>query len=109
ILIMAILEELGCKVTCVSNGEEGVKAVMRERYDAVIMDIQMPVLDGYTATEQLRCLGCNIPIIALTGYSEKEAKDKCLYSGFNDILVKPIYPSSLIDKIAEHTIPSNLS
>ncbi|MCB9091459.1 MAG: response regulator [Halobacteriovoraceae bacterium] len=105
LLLMAILENCGCKVSCATNGEEGVKLALETQFDAIVMDIQMPLLDGYQAVKKIREHGIETPIIALTAYSIKEAQDKCLESGFDDVLMKPIYPHNLIDKIAEYSTP----
>ena len=94
------LTEAGAKVDFADNGEMGVAAATRANYDLILMDIQMPVMDGYTATAELRRRGCKTPIIALTGYAMKEDQDKCLKIGCDAYLSKPFDRSKLIQSIA---------
>ncbi len=90
------LTEAGAKVAFAENGKLGVEAASREKYDAILMDIQMPVMDGYTATAELRKKGFAAPIIALTGYAMKEDQDKCLRVGCNAYLSKPFDREKLV-------------
>lgn len=94
----AMLQRLGFKVDIANNGEEGVAKWASGDYDAIIMDCQMPVLDGYSATEQIRQreqeeghLGRRrMPIIALTAHCMPYDRQKCLDSGMDDYLTKPV-------------------
>ena len=93
---VAMLRRLGFEVDLACNGEEGVSKWEKGDYDAIIMDCQMPVLDGYSATAQIRDRerskgnGRHMPIIALTAHSLPHDRQKCLDSGMDDYLTKPV-------------------
>ncbi len=101
------LTEAGAKVDFADNGEIGVEAATRDQYDAILMDIQMPIMDGYTATAELRKRGCRTPIIALTGYAMKEDQEKCLQVGCDAYLSKPFDRSRLVDCVTEQLARSS--
>ncbi len=90
ILFEAIFTSLGATVKLASNGREGADLAINGNFDVVIMDIQMPVLDGYGATKELRSRGFEKPIIALTAYAMKEEKERCVVMGCNAHLAKPL-------------------
>ncbi len=104
-LITRFLNAAGIEVETAGNGEEGVNKATAKPYDLVLMDIQMPILDGYQATKKLRGLGLQTPIIALTAYALKEERDRCMSMGCNDHLTKPINRKELIQRIALHARP----
>ena len=88
-----VLEHLGANVTLANNGQEALELVQQKEFDLVLMDCQMPVLDGYEATRQIRLLGenyTNLPIIALTAFAMAEDRDICLAAGMNDYVTKPV-------------------
>ncbi|MBT8342310.1 MAG: response regulator [Desulfatitalea sp.] len=94
-LALHLLEKFGYMANAVANGKEAVKALEMIDYDIVLMDIQMPVMDGYEATRIIRdpnssVLNHDVTIIALTAYAMKGDRDKCLEIGMNDYLSKPI-------------------
>ncbi|AZZ35314.1 hybrid sensor histidine kinase/response regulator [Bdellovibrio sp. qaytius] len=95
-LIEFYLTKHKANVVFANNGQEGVDAAMKGNFDLILMDIQMPILDGYAATEELRQRGVAIPIIALTGYAMKEDQDRCLKAGCNEFLAKPIHKDKLL-------------
>ena len=95
-LIEFYLTKHKANVVFANNGQEGVDAALKGNFDLILMDIQMPVLDGYSATEELRQHGIAIPIIALTGYAMKEDQDRCLKAGCNEFLAKPIHKDKLL-------------
>ncbi len=91
------LEALGYRFLTVDDGQEAVIAFARERFDAVLMDCRMPVMDGYEATRCLRrqAHGSDVPIIAVTASALKEDVELCLAAGMSDYLAKPIQLSDL--------------
>lgn len=95
-----ILNTAGYKVDAVCNGKEAVLAVKKGEYSMVLMDIQMPEMDGYTATKEIRGFQnqvSNIPIIAITAHALRGDKEKCLSAGMNDYISKPIIANQLIN------------
>jgi CheY-like chemotaxis protein/HPt (histidine-containing phosphotransfer) domain-containing protein len=97
-----ILAGAGVKVTVAGNGKEAVEAVRRDRYDAVLMDVQMPVLDGYAATGILRGEERfrELPIIAMTAHAMAGDAEKSAAAGMNDHVTKPIDPERLLATLA---------
>lgn len=99
-----IFRKLGCQIEIVSNGQEAVDKLKDNTFDIVMMDIQMPVMDGYEATAIIRNHNSNvcnhaIPIIAMTAHAFKSDLEKCLASGMNDYVTKPVTPKSLTDAL----------
>lgn len=107
-LIEFYLTKNKANVVFANNGLEGVEAALKGNFDLILMDIQMPVLDGYAATEELRRQGVAIPIIALTGYAMKEDQDKCMRVGCNEFLAKPIHKDKLLATLAKYFQATNL-
>ena len=85
------------------NGVEAVQKIKENNYDLVLMDIQMPVMDGLEATQQIRQFNKNIPIIALTASSEPEVITETKDSGMNDFLMKPFNPNDFYGLIYQYT------
>ena len=93
-----ILQKKNYSVDVVNNGKEAVKAALRQHYDIILMDVQMPVMDGYEATQKLRAKLSpkeHIPIIAMTAHAMKGDREKCLLAGMDDYISKPIKPDDL--------------
>ena len=102
-LIGHLLGRLGAHVVAVENGEEAVKAVQKcgnRPFDLVILDMQMPILDGYEAARQLRNAGNEVPILALTANAMPGDRMVCLEAGCNDYLSKPVRRDELASSIA---------
>ena len=102
IVISAMLESMGYEVISVNNGEEALQVVMMDKIDLILMDVSMPIMDGYQTTRHIRELsGDNhkIPIIAVTAHANKTIEEQCYESGMNDYLNKPIVKSTLKEKI----------
>ncbi|MBO6739152.1 MAG: CHASE domain-containing protein [Phycisphaerales bacterium] len=91
-LIAHLLRKVGYEIEIVSNGQEAIDRYLanRERFELILMDMQMPVLDGYSATRQLRELGCSLPIIALTAHALQGSRNECLDAGCDEYVSKPI-------------------
>jgi signal transduction histidine kinase/DNA-binding response OmpR family regulator/HPt (histidine-containing phosphotransfer) domain-containing protein len=99
-----ILDKLGYRADAVANGKEAVKALEMIAYDLVLMDVQMPEMDGFEATAEIRnqqSRVCNhdIPIIAMTAHAMKGDRERCLEAGMDDYTSKPIEPKQLVEKI----------
>lgn len=99
-LILLFLKKSGALVQVANNGLEALEKVKFNTPDLILMDMQMPVMDGYTATEKLRSQGYNLPIIALTANAMKEDLNKSLAAGCNEIITKPVQRNELIQQIA---------
>jgi len=89
-LIRLLLEKSGLIIDEAENGLEGVKKAVATHYDAILMDVNMPVMDGFTATRKLRKRGLRIPIVALTANAMKGFEQDCLAVGYSDYIAKPI-------------------
>ena len=90
-----ILEEEGLTVDLAENGQEGLDMTKANRYDAIFMDMQMPIMNGIECTQNIRKLGYNVPIIAITANAFGEDRERCLKCGMNDFLAKPIIIETL--------------
>ncbi len=99
-----LLEKRGHVVIAVENGALAVDITARDRFHMVLMDIQMPVMDGLTATARIRerehVTGVHIPIIAVTAHALDEDRQRCLAAGMDDYLPKPIRSSDLFATVA---------
>jgi CheY-like chemotaxis protein len=100
-IVEEMLNEVGLSVVTAVNGKEAVDRCQEEDFDVVLMDVQMPVMDGCEATYIIRHqLGYSaLPIIALTANSLPQDKERCIASGMNDFLAKPVQIDELLDKI----------
>lgn len=105
-----MLEKLGYRVDVVANGEEALSAVHRQPYDAILMDCQMPEMDGYTATQEIRRRegkGKRIPIIAMTANTMKGDREHCLNAGMDDFIPKPV-KAEILQEVLREWIKLNL-
>ena len=94
----ALLSRLGCEVVVAEGGREGVQAALSGRFDVIMMDCQMPVIDGFDATRRIRAAegrGARTPIIALTANVLQGDRERCLAAGMDDYLTKPISGAAL--------------
>ncbi|MCK0191416.1 response regulator [Arenibacter sp. F20364] len=96
-----ILEKANLVVDVAYDGQEAVNKVRENDYDAVLMDIQMPVMDGYTASKEIRKFNTDVPILALSASVFMEVKSKIRESGMNGFIFKPFEPENLLDKMEE--------
>ncbi|MES3008873.1 MAG: response regulator [Pseudomonadota bacterium] len=92
-----LLEDAGCTVDIANNGEEALAMLPLKPYDIVLMDMQMPIMDGITATERLRGMQqyADLPVLAMTANAMQQDKDRCKAAGMNDHIAKPIDPDDL--------------
>ncbi|MEZ0216461.1 MAG: histidine kinase N-terminal 7TM domain-containing protein [Rariglobus sp.] len=108
-VIRAFLTRLGHQVTLVDDGAKGLAALDRQRFDAVLMDLEMPVIDGYEAVRRIRASeqtgGPRTYIIALTAHALKGERERCLALGMDDFLTKPVNMPAL--KAALHQVPAS--
>ena len=122
-----ILEAMGCEVVCVPSGQAAVQLYAREKFDLILMDCEMPIMDGIEATRRIREIEeaptdtrpicdqtrARLPIIALTAHALGEVRDKCLQAGMDDFLVKPFDDRQMAEMLrrwlqpkAEMVVPS---
>ena len=99
-LISLILGKAGCHVDEAENGKIGLEKALANDYAVVLMDIQMPIMDGYQATKTLRTQGYTKPVIALTANAMREDEEKCREFGFSAFLSKPVNIDQLIETLA---------
>jgi CheY-like chemotaxis protein len=106
-LITFLLERAGALVTVAENGQIAAEQAVEVQeaghpFDCILMDMQMPILDGYDATSRLREAGCTAPIIALTAHTMIGDKERCLQAGCSNYLSKPINEADLLQLVARY-------
>jgi two-component system, sensor histidine kinase len=104
-LISLILRRAGATVANAENGQVGFEMALAKRFDVILMDMQMPVLDGYQATRRLRDAAYSGPIIAMTAHAMSGDREKCIDAGCDDYVTKPIDREKLISYVARHALP----
>jgi PAS domain S-box-containing protein len=110
---LGILKKLGLRADAVANGVEVLKSLETIPYDLVLMDVQMPVMDGLEATQRIRearsaVPNHGIPIIAMTAHAMQGDREKCLDAGMNDYLPKPVTPQALVE-VLEKWLPKEVA
>jgi signal transduction histidine kinase/DNA-binding response OmpR family regulator/HAMP domain-containing protein len=100
-LLGMLLRRAGVHVEMAENGRDGVEAALACPFDAILMDMQMPIMDGYSAARKLRAEGLTLPIVALTAHAMKGDERKCRDAGCSDFLTKPVEAHQLYAKLAE--------
>ncbi len=102
LLLQKFLNCTGCQVTRASNGQEALSIFSEKPFDLVLMDMQMPIMDGYTASVKLREQNQQVPIIAQTANAMADDRDKCLQAGCNDYISKPYSKENIISVISKY-------
>ena len=104
-LVTYVLERRGHAVNVAENGREALAALEKHRFDLVLMDVQMPLMDGLEATAAIRAqersTGAHLPIIAMTAHALKGDRERCLEAGMDEYISKPIHPADLIQLVEE--------
>ena len=98
-----ILEQAGALVAVADNGQLALQRLRTSDYDLVLMDVQMPVMDGFTATQQIRNeLGLTLPVIAMTAGVMESEREQCAHAGMDDFIAKPIDVEQMLATLARH-------
>jgi CheY-like chemotaxis protein len=103
-LIRIILEQADAIVTIAEDGKKALDLIAENPFDIVLMDIQMPVMDGHEATRTLRARHFHLPIIALTAHAMKEERERCIESGFSEFLAKPVRREEMIEMLKSFVV-----
>ncbi len=101
LFLKELLINEGYEVDVAINGQKALDKTSKKGYDLIFMDVQMPEMDGFETTKRLREKGINTPVIALTAYSMQDDREKCLSSGMNDYISKPINEREVFNKISK--------
>jgi signal transduction histidine kinase/ActR/RegA family two-component response regulator/HPt (histidine-containing phosphotransfer) domain-containing protein len=103
-VVLAILNKRGFSVEVAGNGLEALKALQKSRFDLVLMDVQMPYMDGIEATRKIReeYSGTALPIIAMTAHAMTGDRERCIEAGMNDYVSKPVNPATLMHTILQY-------
>jgi CheY-like chemotaxis protein/HPt (histidine-containing phosphotransfer) domain-containing protein len=104
-LVRLVLTRAGCQVDEADNGRDAARMALVEPYDVILMDMQMPVMDGYAATSTLRESGYEGPIVALTAHAMQGDREKCYAAGCSAFLTKPVNLDRLLETLAEVLLP----
>ncbi len=107
-LAVSVLEKLGHDVNAVSNGLDALDVLKKDKYDIILMDVQMPIMDGLEATRFIRqgsieILDPNVRIIAMTAHAMKGYRERCLEAGMDDYISKPVQAADLVDVLQRWT------
>lgn len=100
--LQTLLKKTSARVIRAKNGQEAVEIIVKNnhRIDLILMDLNMPVMDGYEATRVIKSLHPHIPIVAQTAFTFTEDRQKCMNAGFNDYIAKPIRKNVLFDLLS---------
>jgi len=101
-LLQLYISRIGANLTIVANGEEAIKEAQKQHFDLILMDKQMPVMDGMEAVKLLRQAGYKKPIVALTANALQQDRDECMQAGCDDFLPKPINKKKFIAVLSQY-------
>ena len=105
LILKNYLDATGAKVSYVANGMLAVEAFKNnDQFDIILMDLKMPVMDGHSATRLIRNINADIPIIAISATNSNESRIRCMESGFNDFISKPIESNDLFTKMSKFMV-----
>ena len=99
IVTKKIIQGSNMSCTIVDDGYAALVALERESFDIILMDINMPLINGFDTTRKIREKGITIPVIALTAFDKQEVVEQAISAGMNDIMVKPFEPAKLFQVI----------
>jgi CheY-like chemotaxis protein/chemotaxis receptor (MCP) glutamine deamidase CheD len=102
VLTQRNLDQFGLEVDIVANGRDAIDKILQQSYDLILMDMKMPYMDGYEATEELRKKGVKTPIVALTAYAMTPDREKCLNAGCDEYISKPVDIDQLVKILKEY-------
>ncbi|MGA0603077.1 ATP-binding protein [Caulobacter sp. KR2-114] len=105
-LVQTLLRPFDIEIDTACDGVEAIHAVETKAFDLILMDVQMPVMDGLTASRRIRAMGCATPIVAMTANVLPEQVSKCREAGMDDHIGKPINPARLLEAIGRWTAPA---
>ncbi|MBC7740774.1 MAG: response regulator [Bdellovibrionaceae bacterium] len=108
VLINHYLRSSGAKLSIANNGLEAVQKNLQEQFDVVLMDIQMPVMDGFKALTELRAQGYKRPVIAVTAHAMKEEQERAFQAGFNNYLTKPLNKNLLLNVLEKIAVQKSV-
>jgi two-component system sensor histidine kinase/response regulator len=101
-LAQCILAKAGFTVELAENGRQAIEKLRQDSFDLVLMDMQMPQMDGLTATREIRNLGLkDLPILGLTANAFASDRQRCMDAGMNDWITKPVSPKNMLEKVNE--------
>jgi two-component system CheB/CheR fusion protein len=109
LLMVRLLEGRGYQVTIAMDGRQALDEAARNEFDAILMDVQMPEMDGLEATRILRQRGLRTPIIAMTAHAMQGDREKCLDAGMDAYVSKPIQPQKVFEVIDEAVLAGRLT
>ncbi len=101
-LAQVMLKDTGANVVLAKDGLEALALTANHKFDLVLMDMKMPVMDGYQATTKIRQLNAKIPIIAYTAHALKEERERCFEVGCTDYLAKPVQHEQLLHTLGKY-------
>ena len=101
-LFKIILERVGLQVDLAADGQQAVEMACAQKYDLILMDVQMPVLDGLEASRLLRMKGLTTPVIALTAHAANHDRKSCLEAGCDGFLAKPLNQGTLLATVQQY-------